>query len=193
MRQAITKFLQYTYKNLKSKHSSNLQDFHYGRYHRPACYSQDIQQSRPFSSSEFLFKQSNIIFENQGKDLLESYENEENEEGILYRELLNRSQLISTHGHQVLVIQPYIKWGQKRNHCTTPELMMDEAVALIDSLPKWRTVDKLAVPLESTEKKQLFGKGKLEELRETISRNLKISAVFISLDFLRGIQKRYQY
>ena len=32
---------------------------------------------------------------------------------------------------------------------------MDEAVALIDSLPKWRTVDKLAVPLESTEKKQL--------------------------------------
>ena len=58
-------------------------------------------------------------------------------------------------------------------------------------MPKWRTVDKLAVPLESTEKKQLFGKGKLEGLRETISRNLKISAVFISVDFLRGIQKRY--
>lgn len=151
-----------------------------------------MQHSRSISSSTFSFKQSNNIADSQDEErnLLETYENDDSEENIFYKELLNRSQLIPSNGHQVFVIQPYVKWGHKRNYRTTPELMLDEAVALIDSLPKWKCVDKLTLPLESIEKKQLIGKGRLEELSKAVNQNHKISAVFVSVDFLRGIQKR---
>lgn len=193
MRQAIIKFLQCTYsQSSKSKQLASLQVFLSKPFLEP-WHTNLAQQVRNISSSKFLFKQTNtpINSQYQERNLLDSYENDDNEESILYKELLNKSQLIPSNGHQVYVIQPYVKWGHKRNYRTTPELMLDEAVALVDSLPKWRCVDKLTVPLESIEKKQLFGKGRLEELSQAIRQNMKISAVFVSVDFLRGIQRRY--
>ncbi|KAL9872234.1 putative GTP-binding protein 6 [Glossina fuscipes fuscipes] len=67
--------------------------------------------------------------------------------------------------HSVLIIQPYVKWGPKRNVFTSPDDQLKEAEALVNSLPNWHMAFSLKVPLESLERKALSGKGKLEELK----------------------------
>lgn len=117
---------------------------------------------------------------------------EENEEDIKqYNQLIHRAQLLPDSGHQVLIIQPYIKWGPKKKEFTTPDLMLEEAKALIDSLPKWTCVDAIKVPTETLAKKRVFGTGKFDTLKEQIRKDVKISAVFLSVNLLSGIQKKY--
>nr|XP_029731787.1 putative GTP-binding protein 6 [Aedes albopictus] len=94
----------------------------------------------------------------------------------------------------VLVIQPYVKWGPKKSG-SQPEYQLQEAEALVRSLPKWRVEHSLKVPLESLEKKQLFGAGKLEELK-TILSDLQtsgklITCIFISKGTLTLGQKQF--
>lgn len=67
----------------------------------------------------------------------------------------------------VYIIQPYIKWGPKKSN-TKPELQLEEAEALVRSIPTWKIVESVKVPLESLDKKTLFGSGKLNELADTI-------------------------
>lgn len=106
-----------------------------------------------------------------------------------YQQLVHRAQLLPGAGHQVFVIQPYVKWGPKKKAVTTPDLMMEEAIALIDTLPKWTCVDSIKVPLLSLGKKQLFGSGKLDTLKKQIARNHNISAVFVSINQLSALQR----
>ena len=123
-----------------------------------------------------------LLTEQENKDLLENPD---------YKELVHRMQLLpSSEGHQILIIQPYVKWGPKKNEITTPDLMVEEAKALIDSLPNWKCVDTIKVPLESIEKKHVFGTGVFESLQQQVVRNPNISAVFVSVNILRGIQRK---
>lgn len=69
----------------------------------------------------------------------------------------------------VLIIQPYVKWGPKKSD-VTPELRLQEAEALVRSLPRWSINQSLKVPLESLDKRSLFGTGKLQELRDQINK-----------------------
>jgi len=119
------------------------------------------------------------------------FENDKEEEQ--YEQLVNKAQLLPNAGHQVFLIQPYVKWGPKKNKSTTPDLMLEEAVALIDSLPRWKCVDTVKMPVETLDKKQLFGAGQFEKLQQEVCRNPMISAVFVSTNRLRGIQKKYLY
>jgi hypothetical protein len=52
-------------------------------------------------------------------------------------------------------------------------------------------VDAIKVPVESLEKKTIFGSGQFESLQKNIVANPNISAVFVSTNVLRGIQRRY--
>lgn len=93
----------------------------------------------------------------------------------------------------VFIIQPYVKWGPKKV-TSDPEHQLQEAEALVRSLPKWTIEHSLKVPLESLEKRQLFGTGKLEEIRTTL-RNLQsagklVTCVFISKGTLTFGQKQ---
>jgi hypothetical protein len=51
-------------------------------------------------------------------------------------------------------------------------------------------VDSIKIPVESLEKKNVFGSGQFEDLQKKIVRNPNISAVFISTNILRGIQRK---
>lgn len=64
----------------------------------------------------------------------------------------------------VFIIQPYIKWGPKKS-ITSPDLKLQEAEALVRSLPNWTICDQIVVPLESLDKRALFGVGKLDEIK----------------------------
>lgn len=105
-----------------------------------------------------------------------------------------------TVAHSVLVIQPYVKWGPKKNHEVTPEDELTEAEALIGSLPNWRVAHALKVPVESLDRKILFGKGKLEELKLLVQKlrensvgqqhhQSPLSCLFVSKSTLSFAQK----
>ncbi|XP_062560863.1 putative GTP-binding protein 6 [Armigeres subalbatus] len=82
----------------------------------------------------------------------------------------------------VLVIQPYVKWGPRKSD-SKPEHQLLEAEALVRSLPKWKVEHSIKVPLDSLEKKHLFGAGKLEELK-TILSDLQTSGKLITCIFI---------
>ncbi|KNC24666.1 hypothetical protein FF38_13565 [Lucilia cuprina] len=103
----------------------------------------------------------------------------------------------STQPQNVLVIQPYVKWGPKRATITTPDDQLEEAKALIHSINNWSVALAIKVPLESLERKALFGKGKMEEiknlvqeLRQAKSHNQQpLTCIFVSKGSLSFAQK----
>ncbi|XP_053686940.1 putative GTP-binding protein 6 [Sabethes cyaneus] len=93
----------------------------------------------------------------------------------------------------VFIIQPYIKWGPKKSSSKS-EHQLAEAEALVRSIPKWTVEYTLKVPLESLDKKHLFGVGKLEEIKMCLQ-NLQtsgtlITCVFVSKGTLYLVQKQ---
>lgn len=69
----------------------------------------------------------------------------------------------------------------------TPEEQLEEAVALIKTLPSWSVVGTIKIPLENLEKKALFGTGTMEKLSEMIRYNPSISAIFINKSQLKRV------
>lgn len=63
----------------------------------------------------------------------------------------------------VLIVQPYIKWGPKKSS-TTPDLKLQEAEDLIRSLDTWNITESVKTGLMNFDKNSLFGRGKLDEL-----------------------------
>ncbi|XP_059608664.1 putative GTP-binding protein 6 [Phlebotomus argentipes] len=94
----------------------------------------------------------------------------------------------------ILLIQPYIKWGPQKSP-TSPELKIDEAEALVRSVPRWHVRKTMKVPLETFSKKTLFGKGKIEEIKATINElrasGRAVTRIFISKGVIHGVQKRF--
>lgn len=93
---------------------------------------------------------------------------------------------------KVLVIQPYVKWGPRKAD-VKPEHQLQEAEALVRSIPSWMIVKSIKVGLESLDKRSVFGTGKLEELRQLVAAlqdgREKLTTVFISKSMLTRPQK----
>lgn len=88
--------------------------------------------------------------------------------------------------HNCFIIQPYVKWGPKK-HSVAPEEQLEEAVALIRTLPSWHVEGTITIPLESLDKKSLFGSGNMEKLCQLISQNRRITAVFVNYSNLKKV------
>lgn len=87
----------------------------------------------------------------------------------------------------VVVLQPWVKWGPQMRQDTTPELLLDEAVALVETLPGFKVRHKEVVPMRSIDKKAVFGPGQLERLHTKV-KQVRASVVFTSLDILKRAQ-----
>jgi hypothetical protein len=61
-----------------------------------------------------------------------------------YDDMVKRVLHLPEMGYQVLVVQPYVKWGSGKKYNTTPELQLAEAVALIGTLNEWKVVDTVS-------------------------------------------------
>ncbi|KAG8225693.1 hypothetical protein J437_LFUL001726, partial [Ladona fulva] len=140
-----------------------------------------------FTSSKML---KDDFHSDKNRPYKEDSEREDSETSLKYEELAKRYFSSPEAGHQVFVVQPYIKWGAKKKKITTPDLQLGEAVALVESLHRWKVVDKMKVPLQSFEKKTLFGTGSLQQLTEKIKQNPFVTAVFVSVELLKGFQHR---
>uniref|UniRef100_A0A3Q3VX16 Putative GTP-binding protein 6 n=1 Tax=Mola mola TaxID=94237 RepID=A0A3Q3VX16_MOLML len=66
--------------------------------------------------------------------------------------------------HRVFIVHPDVKWGSRKQHLTTAELMMAEAVGLVNTLDNWKVVDKIILSTKTPEKKRIFGKGNFQAL-----------------------------
>uniref|UniRef100_W8B087 Putative GTP-binding protein 6 n=1 Tax=Ceratitis capitata TaxID=7213 RepID=W8B087_CERCA len=113
-----------------------------------------------------------------------------------YEELASSAMHISAPSstQNVFVIQPYVKWGGERNTLSTPDDQLEEAKALIGSLPNWRVGYAIKVPLETLNRKALFGSGKIEEIKQLLQElnaQDSFSCLFISKSTLTFVQKRY--
>lgn len=89
-------------------------------------------------------------------------------------------------GHNVIIVHPKVK---RRNPAkTTDQLQLAEAVALTETLTGWKAPVKLILSTRSERKKLLFGMGNLERIRDAIEQNTKISALFLNVNMLSGLQ-----
>lgn len=105
------------------------------------------------------------------------------------------SQDVAT-AQQVLILQPYVKWAAKRNmpDDVQPNDQLAEATALIHSLPNWKVARGIKVPLESLERKTLFGTGKLAELKtlvQDLRQEQQLTCLFVSKGTLSFAQKHF--
>ena len=118
------------------------------------------------------------------------HSSEEKEESHLYNQISNEHLGVIAGGHRVLIIQPYIKWGPDKNKITTPQLQMDEAEALIKTLPYWSVVDKIYAPLLTFKRKHVLGPGSFDNLKELIQKAGNVTAIFFSLEGLKYHQSK---
>ncbi|XP_011197058.2 putative GTP-binding protein 6 [Zeugodacus cucurbitae] len=114
----------------------------------------------------------------------------------VYEELVSNVMNISptSSTQNVFVIQPYVKWGSERNTLSTPLDQLEEAKKLITSLPNWRVGHAIKIPLETLNRKALFGSGKIEELKKLLNEhNAKetLTCIFISKSTLSFAQKHF--
>ncbi|XP_063995298.1 putative GTP-binding protein 6 [Diachasmimorpha longicaudata] len=105
-----------------------------------------------------------------------------------YKEISRQYLNPSIAGHGALIIQPHIKHGPNKRKNTTADLQLREAVALTETLNNWTVIDAIRIGLMSLKRKQLFGKGNLEMLRNRVRSDPNITAVFISINLLRHVQ-----
>lgn len=96
------------------------------------------------------------------------------------------------HHQNVLLIQPYIKWGPRKT-AVKPEHQLAEAESLVRTLPNWNVEISMKVSVDSMDKRMLFGSGKLEEIKEMIQRSREagkeITCMFISKSTLKYAQR----
>lgn len=107
--------------------------------------------SRPFVTSSSLFKKrmSRMKIPEKGAD--DSLNDDEVLNDPQFDSLRNQSRLqalVSGASGQVgvMVLQPWVKWGHQKRTDTSGELMLQEAVALVSTLPVVTVVAKVSCP-----------------------------------------------
>ncbi|XP_033753551.1 putative GTP-binding protein 6 [Pecten maximus] len=104
-----------------------------------------------------------------------------------YKQMLREYYSIPGMGQRILVIQPDIK-GRDQPSLTTPDLQLAEACALVETLPDWKVVQKMVVPVHNRHLPHVFSPGRLAQLTQEITNNRHISMVFLSTNKLSPAQ-----
>lgn len=92
----------------------------------------------------------------------------------------------------VIVLQPYVKWGPQKRKEVKPENQLAEAESLIRTL-NWNVEVSMKVPLDSMTRRMIFGSGKLDELKQIINQRRgegrPLTCMFVSKSILKFVQK----
>uniref|UniRef100_A0A8C4F2Y6 Putative GTP-binding protein 6 n=2 Tax=Dicentrarchus labrax TaxID=13489 RepID=A0A8C4F2Y6_DICLA len=129
-----------------------------------------------------------------GTGFTEEEEEEEDDEELIddseVEELFEQQAGIGEGQQRVFIVHPDVKWGSRKQYLTTAELMMAEAVGLVNTLDSWRVVDKIILSTKTPEKKRIFGKGNFQSLTEKIRQTAGITAVFVNVERLSPLSER---
>ncbi|XP_058495301.1 putative GTP-binding protein 6 [Solea solea] len=148
-------------------------------------------RSRAFTCSVRSLKSSDVFYGRRWTGGA-TEEDEELMEDSEVEELFQQQVPSGTTGgqHRVFIVQPDVKWGHRKQHLTTAELMLAEAVGLVNTLDNWKVVDKMVLSTKTPEKKKIFGKGNFLVLTEKIRQTSGITAVFVNVDRLSPLSER---
>ncbi|XP_048855228.1 putative GTP-binding protein 6 isoform X1 [Brienomyrus brachyistius] len=146
------------------------------------CFSTTTSQlkSKKTSHDEGAIREDD---ENFGEDVLDDSEVEE----LFLQQVPTR---VGADDHRIVIVHPDVKWGSKKPQLTTADLMMAEAVGLVNTLQNWTVVDKIILSTKTPEKRTIFGKGNFKSLTERIRRLPQITAVFMNVERLNPLSER---
>lgn len=113
---------------------------------------------------------------------------DDNDEDVPVRDFIDRHLKLTPVGHQVLIVQPYVKWGAQKDRCTSPEVKSEESESLVRTLVDWKVVETIKIGLTSYRKHTFFGPGNLDAIALKVKQDKRITAVFISTNVLKPIQ-----
>uniref|UniRef100_A0AAY5F4X7 Putative GTP-binding protein 6 n=1 Tax=Electrophorus electricus TaxID=8005 RepID=A0AAY5F4X7_ELEEL len=133
------------------------------------------------------FPKSNSKNAYPGRESMDNLENEEDFIDDIEVEELFQQKIPTDIGewdHRVFIVHPDVKWGPKKQHLTTANLQMAEAVGLVNTLENWTVVDKIILSTKIPEKKRIFGKGNFQILTEKIRRTPGVTAVFMNVELM---------
>ncbi|CAN9500257.1 unnamed protein product [Ophioblennius macclurei] len=114
---------------------------------------------------------------------------EEDEDEAVIEELFQQGAHVEGY-HSVFIVHPDVKWGHRKQHLTTAEWMMAEAVGLVNTLDNWSVVNQIILSTKTPEKKRIFGKGNFQLLTEKIRQTSGITAVFVNVERLSALSER---
>ncbi|KAH7710202.1 GTP-binding protein HflX [Aphelenchoides avenae] len=99
-------------------------------------------------------------------------------------QLANRSE-------RVLLLHPKIRWGPNSTpKNTTPELQMEEAKTLVQTLRGFTVVSSVMVGTDrNTKKKLMWGKGRLERLMEHKA-SMNVTSIMVNVRMLTPVQQQ---
>lgn len=126
-------------------------------------------------------------FSSRSSGCSNGYGNDDDDDNHV-KDFIDRQLKLAPTGHQVLVIQPYVKWGANKDRETSPDVKLEESVSLIRTLSDWKVVDTLKIGLTSYRKHSFFGPGNMDTIATKIRDDKRISAVFVSTNVLKPIQ-----
>ncbi|XP_026201306.1 putative GTP-binding protein 6 [Anabas testudineus] len=151
-----------------------------------------VQQVREFELSASKLKSSGDFNSGQQTGFTQEEEEDDVMEDSEVEELFQQHipAGIGEGQHRVFIVHPDVKWGSRKQHLTTAELMMAEAVGLVNTLDNWRVVDTIILSTKTPEKKRIFGKGNFQFLTEKIRQTAGITAVFVNVERLSPLSER---
>ncbi|VVC41410.1 GTP-binding protein, middle domain,GTP binding domain,GTPase HflX, N-terminal,P-loop containing [Cinara cedri] len=117
-----------------------------------------------------------------------SHNEDVTDDDVQVKDFIDRQLKLAPMGHQVMVIQPYIKWGTKKDRNTPPAIKLAESKSLVHTLDDWKIVDEMQVGLTSFRKHSFFGPGNLDLIAQKVRENKRISAIFVSTNVLKPAQ-----
>lgn len=116
---------------------------------------------------------------------------EDEDDDVQVRDFIDRQLKLAPTGHQVLVIQPYVKWGANKDRSTRPEVKCEESESLVRTLAGWKVVDSMRVGLTSFRKQTFFGPGNVDAIALKVQQDKRVSAVFVSTNVLKPVQHQH--
>lgn len=157
----------------------------YGQRTVPPLHSRGISNSSCMlkSRDDFIGPDSGVWEDEDEDDVIPESEVEE-----LFHDHVPTG--VEDNDHRIFIVHPDVKWGSRKQYLTTAELMMAEAVGLVNTLQNWTVVDKIILSTKTPEKKKIFGKGNFQFLTERIRRTVGITAVFVNVERLSPISER---
>ncbi|XP_067889331.1 putative GTP-binding protein 6 isoform X3 [Heterodontus francisci] len=149
--------------------------------------SKCLSKSRKSTNSRKPSRSGNQSGENDEVTTEDKFELEGAEFEELFQEQISP---LPEGGHRVFIVHPDVKWGGKKQHLTTGELQMAEAVALVNTLPNWHVVDKIILSTKSPDNKFIFGKGNFETLTDKLKGLPRVTAVFMNVERLSALSEK---
>lgn len=92
--------------------------------------------------------------------------------------------------HHFLVVHPKVRWGSlSASPLKDPQRQLNEAVALVNTLPGFRVVQSTVLAVDyNTKRKTVWGSGQIETLVR-MKQQLRVTALMVNIDMLSPLQQ----